>query len=439
MKPKREEEKIIFKPINNKQDEFIYSLLQELLLSGAVGAGKSFMGSWKGLMLNLKYPGNRGFICRKENTSIPESTLHTLLTQVLPREWIISHNKTTGKIVHATPLKGVYSTIIYGGLDKKAGQDYPTKIGSTQFGWVFADETIELEKGDWDMLSTRLRYQIPRYTKNQNDRIPRQIFGATNPGPPTHWLYKKFFQCTPEERKQRGVWMVTPYENPYLPANYIKHLEMTLKGVNRDRLLFGKWVSAEGVIYKAFDVLKHVVDKSSFLIDNLGELELTNYKRVLFGADANFPLPRAGILGGIRGDGSIDIIDEFYQENAHIEKLGKWVQDHAEKLGRGIIGYHDPSSPDDIDDLGKMRNVICEKANNRVNPGISEVTRYFENDLIRINKTCVNLIRELQSYVWKKNSNKEEPLKSNDHTVDALRYLLNSIKAIPQHSRGRFI
>ena len=420
LNPKREEEKRIFKPLNEKQREFMYSQKPELLLGGAVGAGKSYMGCWKGLMLNLKYPGNRGFICRKENTSLPGSTLFTLFNQVLPREWIISHNKIEGKIVHATPIKGVYSTIVYGGLDKPASKDYPTKIGSTQFGWVFADETIELTKGDWDMLATRLRYQIPRYTKNQNDRIPRQIFGATNPDAPHHWLYKKFFQCTKEEKEQRDSWLVTPYENPYLPKDYIKHLEITLAGVNKDRLLLGKWVSAEGIIYKSFDVTKHVVDESGLLQeikqDGSRSFNIRLYKNVIFAADANFPLPRACLLIGIRGDGSVDIIDEFYEENAHIEKLGKWIQDWAEKLGRGVQGYHDPSSPDDIDALNKMKNIICDKAKNAVSPGISEVTRYFENNLIRINVTCIALIRQLQSYVWKKNSNPQIPLKQEDHT-----------------------
>ena len=128
-------------------------------------------------------------------------------------------------------------------------------------------------------------------------------------------------------------------------------------------------------------------------------MQITTYKRIIFAADANFPLPRAGLLIGIKGDGKLDIIDEFYEENAQVSKLGKWVQDWAEKLGRGIQGYHDPSSPDNIAELDNMQNIICDKANNAVSAGIEEVTRYFENDLIQINQTCINLIRQLQSYV----------------------------------------
>jgi len=439
LKPKSEEERKIFKPINQKQSNFMYSLKTHLLLSGAVRASKTFLGCWKGLMLNLKYPGNRGLICRKANASLPESTLLTLFTQVLPTSWIVKHNQSLGIITHLTPVKGVLSTISYGGLDRKAGQETPSKIGSTTYGWIFGDEITEFDKGDYEMLVTRLNYQIPRYTKEQNDLIPRQIFGATNPDAPTHWVYKFFFECTGEEKKERDVFLMTPYENIYLPRSYIKSLETTLAGVNKERLLFGKWVSAEGTIYKAFDVRKHVVDTSKLLINNLGQLEITTYKRVIFAADANFPLPRAGLLIGIRGDGSVDIIDEFYKENSQVKQLGEWVQTWALKLQRGIQGYHDPSAADNIDELNNMQNIICDKANNAVSAGIEEVTRYLENDLIRVNQTCVNLIRELQSYIWVKNSNPQIPKKENDHAVDALRYGLLSIKSMPAGSRGRCI
>ena len=379
----------------------------------------SYIGCWKGLLLNLKYPGNRGLICRKENTSLKQTTLFTLFTQVLPKEWIISHNKTDGKIVHATPIKGVYSTIIYGGLDKSEKNDYPTKIGGASYGWVFADETLELEKADWGMLNTRLDYKIPRYTENQNDRIPRQIFGATNPDSPKHWLYKFFFECTKEERKEREVYLMTPYENTYLPKSYIKHQESTLSGIQRERLLLGKWVGAEGLIYKSFDINKHIVDESELLNeinqDGSKSFNIRLYKQVIFAADSNFPIPRAAVLIGLHGEGRVDIIDEFYMENAHIQELIKWLLVWKEKIGKALTGYHDPSAPDEIDTINNTPGLICEKANNQVIPGISEVSRYFDNDLIRINKTCTNTIKEFQSYKWKKGGEGIAPNKVDDH------------------------
>lgn len=402
------------------------------MLSGAVGAGKSFMGGHKGLLLNMKYPGNRGLICRKEGKSLVGSTLKTLFEDVIPQEWIVAHNRQDGMITHKTPIPGVYSTISYGGLDKKADQSYPTKIGSTAYGWIFVDEGIELDLGDWDMLTTRLRYKIPGYTAAQNDLMPRQMFTATNPDSPQHWLHKFFFDNKTEARE---VFLTTPYENKYLPRDYLKSLEETLVGFRKERLLNGKWVQAEGAIYVDFDMLKHVVDKNSFLIDTTGALSLISYKRIIFGADSNFPKPRAAVMLGVRGDGSVDLIDEFYEERAHVTKLRDWIEGWAEKRKAAVEVFHDPSDPDAIDTLDEGRKISCSKADNKIIPGISEVSRYFANDLIRINRTCVNTIKYLQTYRWKKGAEEEVPEKKDDHLMDALRYALNSTKVGAFHKK----
>jgi phage terminase large subunit len=43
------------------------------------------------------------------------------------------------------------------------------------------------------------------------------------------------------------VW-ISPYDNPYADRDYLSTLE-ALTGVQRDRLLLGKWVSAEGMVW----------------------------------------------------------------------------------------------------------------------------------------------------------------------------------------------
>ena len=435
-----EQETKVFAPVNRQQEAFLNSIKRYLLMSGAVGAGKSYIGLLKGLMNNMRYPGNRGLVCRKEAASMTGSTLKTLFEQILPADWIVSYNQQKGELWHRTTIDGVLSSIFFSGLDKKASQQYPTKIGSTEYGWIFVDEGTELELGEWEMLSTRLRFQIKRYTKKQNDIIPRQLFTATNPDAPTHWMHKFFFESKDEDRK---YYLTTPYDNPKLPKGYLRFLENTLTGIQRDRLLHGKWVGAEGLIYKSFDINKHLTDEKHLLQevypDQSTKFNIRLYKQVIFCADANYPLPRAGLIIGIKGEGHVDIIDEFYQENAHVENLIDWLKPWVEKLGRGIQGYHDPSDPDAIDTINKAPGLICDKADNKVIPGISEVARYFDKDLIKINKTCVNLIKELQSYAWKKNAEGESPIKKDDHLVDALRYGLNSIKQSPIPSRGRAI
>jgi phage terminase small subunit len=51
-----------------------------------------------------------------------------------------------------------------------------------------------------------------------------------------------------------------------------------------------------------------------------------------------------------------------------------------------------------------------------------------QGDLV-ICKKCVNLIKEMESYVWDSKSVKlgeDKPLKQHDHSVDAMRYVVYS-------------
>ncbi len=48
---------------------------------------------------------------------------------------------------------------------------------------------------------------------------------------------------------------------------------------------------------------------------------------------------------------------------------------------------------------------------------------------LKIMDTCPNLIREIEGYCWDPKSSEkgfDAPIKSNDHSVDGLRYILSS-------------
>ena len=418
---------INFNPANAKQKLFMESTAKFMLLSGAVGAGKSLIGCWKGFMLNIIYPGNRGLICRKEMTSLKASTMITLLEQVIPPEFIVSFDRMEGVLKHKTGIPGIHSTIVFSGLDKKADQTYPTKIGSTEYGWIFADETTELTEDDFQVLSTRLRYKIKlddfdKIKKHKDlkieyeayaDKMVRQIFGATNPDSPHHYLYKFFYL---DQKDNRLLIQTTPYDNPYLSADYLRDLEDTLTGIKRERLLLGKWVQAEGIIYETFNPVEDLISVN--LVN-----ELQSYKYFFGGADSNFPLPRAGVIFGVKANNEIHMIDEYYQTGSHPEDLGQWFSDFAIHWGVQVEVFHDPSDPEAITKINAYPGVTCEKGLNKVIPGIDCVSHLFEKHRLKINKCCVNSIKYLQSYVWKKGAT-QQPSKEDDHLPDAIRYAL---------------
>ena len=77
--------------------------------------------------------------------------------------------------------------------------------------------------------------------------VPHQIFAATNPGPPSHYLYRKFFT----EHKGE-VYQASSYDNPALPEDYKLRLA-AFEGVYRDRYALGLWKGLEGLVYSSFD------------------------------------------------------------------------------------------------------------------------------------------------------------------------------------------
>lgn len=221
--------KIVWEPINRQQSEFVLSTAPRALFSGAFGAGKTIALCAKALKLSLDYPHNFGYICRKVRATITLSTLKTFLELVCPRELIADYNKSEGLIRLTNG-----SELLFGGLDD------PLKLGSLGaggVGFVAIDEAIETTADDWGMLEGRLR--LPG--------VPHSIFAATNPGPPSHYLYRLFFT----ERKG-DLFQASSFDNPALPEDYKQRLN-ELEGVYRDRYVLGLWKGLEGLVYSAFD------------------------------------------------------------------------------------------------------------------------------------------------------------------------------------------
>jgi phage terminase large subunit len=406
------------KPANEDQRDFIFNTSKEILFSSGAGGGKSYAGILKGLMLNIRYGGNRGLITRKEMTALRNSTWITV-HEVIPEDMIVYENQVRGIIEHKTSDPARTSEIRFAGLDRKKGQDYPTKIGSTEFGWIFADEANELEIGDWEMLITRLRLNFDQYDAEFNDRIPRQIFAATNPDTPHHWIHKRFIE---DEQDDRDVIFTTPYENPYLPDGYIESMESMVGGIRRERLLEGKWVQAEGMVFD-YDARKH--RGSEKILDDVND-----YQRIVLGMDSNYPKPRAAVLIGFTGE-EFHVIDEYYEQRSHPEDLAKWVNDvvlgdehHDVKKSR-VEAYHDPSDPSAIDKIQRHTGITVKKADNDVIPGIASVNRHFENNTVMIHPRCSNVVDEITAYEWK-SEEEEKPVDEDDHLMDAMRYAVHT-------------
>lgn len=289
---------IKFDAINRQQFDFLQSKAPRLLFSGAFGSGKTTALCAKGLQLCLEYPGNFGLICRKVRSTLAQTTLKTFLEQVCPKELIVDYNKSEGLVTLRNS-----SQILFGGLDD------PLKLGSLNLGWCGIDEAIESVEDDWLMLEGRLR--LPG--------VLHQLFAATNPGPPSHYLYRMFFS-----EKRGEVYQSSSYDNPELPEDYKVRLG-EFEGTYKARYVLGLWQGMEGLVYSSFD------DKVCLL----PRFEIPKTWLVYTGHDFGQANPAAMFYAENPGTGDFYAFAEYLPG-----AVGRSIYDHVQEFKKITAGFN---------------------------------------------------------------------------------------------------
>ena len=384
---------LIFEPINWQQDRFMESEASRLLFSGAFGAGKTVVLCAKGLKLSLDYPKNFGLICRKVRATLGQTTLKTFLDRVCPKELIRDYNKSEGLV---TLTNG--SQILFGGLDD------PLKLGSLELGWAGMDEAIETEEDDWKMIEGRLRLV----------GVPHQIFAATNPGPPAHYLHRMFFT------EGRGeVYQAGSLENPELPEDYKARLG-EFEGTYYDRYVLGEWTGMEGLVYSAFD------EKTC----HISRFEIPKNWLIYVGHDFGDANPAALFYAENPGTGELFAFAEY------LPGADKGIYDHVQDFKQITDGYNVIKRVGGNHAEGQIRQGYTAQGWSINEPKHSLDVKYQRKKvqaLHRLNKVfvfrdMVNYMREKLSMAFKKDGSTLTDDIDNEkrfHLMAAERYILS--------------
>lgn len=383
----------------------------ELLLSGPAGTGKSRACLEKMHLCAMKYPGMRGLIVRKTRSSLSESALVTYENCVLVDGSPICEGAGRAHRMSYTYPNG--SQLVVGGLDR------PSRIMSTEFDLAYVQEAIEITEEDWELLSTRMRYGHMPY---------QQIIADTNPGAPSHWL---------KQRADTG--RLTLYEtwhedNPTVTESYLARLDK-LTGARLQRLRYGRWVQAEGIVYENWDPEAHLL-APDFPIPP----HWTRYRVVDFG----YTNPFVCQWWAQDGDGRLYLYRELYRTQ-------RTVRDHAQEIKR--LSYNEKYAATITDHDAEDRATLLQEgiysvpAIKAVTTGIQAVTdrlkiqgdgrpRLFilRDSLVDRDESLVEAAipyctpQEFDGYIWANppegHQPKEEPIKLHDHGMDALRYMV---------------
>jgi phage terminase large subunit len=395
---------------------------REVVLEGPAGTGKTRALLEKMHFCALKYPGMRALLVRKTRESLTESALVTLEEKVLPE-----HSPIAAGAQRRTRKSYDYpngSSIVVAGL-VAAGKDQRAKVMSTEYDLIVIPEATELTEHDYEQLLTRLRNGVMPY---------QQLLADCNPDAPTHWLHQRCDAGTATVFFSRHQDNPTLYRNgDWTPVGqqYVSEVLGALTGVRRSRLLLGQRAAAEGAVY-AFDRARHLIEPFPLPPD---------WRRIR-AIDFGYTNPFVCQWWAIDPDGRMYLYRELYRTQrtvadhaADINRLSKTerieatVCDHDAEdratlrthgihtiaaykaVSRGIQAVEQRMS---VAGDGKARLMLLSGALTQADPRLVEAKR----------PTCTE--QEFDSYRWAIGSdgrpNKEEPVKADDHGMDALRY-----------------
>lgn len=246
-----------------------------------------------------------------------------------------------------------------------------------------------------------------------------------NPDNPSHWFKKNWI----DKAKDKNLLYLhfTMDDNLSLSEDIKERYRNLYVGVFFKRFILGLWVVAEGAIYDMFDEEENVYTRL--------ERSIHDYPDPVVAIDYGTTNPLAALLC-IDDENQFLIQDEYYfnsreegyqkTDEQYLDDINKWL---IENLGTNPYPQLivDPSAASFIV-AARMRGYRVKEADNTVLDGIRQVSTMLARRVLKINKRCKNLIREILGYVWDDNTrtDKEKPLKMNDHAVDAMRYWIKT-------------
>lgn len=256
-----------------------------------------------------------------------------------------------------------------------------------------------------------------------------KLYGTTNPDSPMHYLYKEYI--TNESMLQDGVVKDIHFmldDNPNLPAEYKANIRRSYSGMWYKRMILGMWVLAEGLIYDM------VSDAMLYNDDDLNKTMRSRCRRYIA---VDYGTKNPMVFLDILDDGETVWVDREYYWDSRAMQRQKTDAQYADDL----VDFIGDEYPDFIiiDPSAASFKLVCQgkgfrvkDADNSVNDGIRVTAMLISQGRLKVNRKCTSTLAEFQTYVWDEKAaanGKEQPLKVNDHSMDALRYYCKTMVA----------
>lgn len=384
-----------FKEVNQSRKRYI-------VMRGSAGSGKSVDTAQNYILRLMKDKGRNLVAMRKSDITNRDSTfaeltgaLYRMFGDKTELYWKI--NKSPLQIT----FKPNWNQIIFRGMndDKQREKLKSITFPKGKLTDVWLEEATEFTQADLEIIDDRLRGELP---EGQFYQI-RMTF---NPVSKTHWIKQTFFDIADPN--------VLTHHSTYLMNRFID--DAYKQRMERRRLVdpdgyriygLGEWGAVGGLILSNYIIEEF--DRSPGRFDYMVNAQ-------------DFGFNHANCIGEVGfKDGELYLCQELYVYEKDTDEI---IQLAEGRFRKNITMYCDSAEPDRIRMWKKAgyKAVPVKKEPNSVRAQIDHLKQHR----IHIYPSCVNTIKEIQQWKWKKdektNTYTDEPVNFFDDAMAMLRY-----------------
>ncbi len=383
-------------------------------MKGSAGSGKS-VDTAQNYILRLMQDKGRNLVCIRKSDITNRDSTYAELTGAIYRMFGDKANRYWS--IKQSPLQLTClangNQIIFRGVNDEKQREKLKSItfqkGKLTDVWI--EEATEITQADFEIIDDRLRGELP----------PGQFYQIRmtfNPVNKNHWIKKVFFDI-PDSN-------VLTHHSTYLGNRFIDN-------AYRQRMERRKLVDPEG--YQIYG-LGNWGEIGGLILHNWEVADisqnLNDYDDIAIGQDFGFNHADAILLLGIKDD-NIYILKEVYVFEKETSEIIPLAQAADIPMNKDM--WCDSAEPDRIKtwkNAGyRAKGVDKGGANGSVKAQIDWLKGVVRKDkvikrIIRVHPSCVNTIKELQQWKWKKDEKTgeylDEPVAFQDDAMAALRY-----------------
>ena len=387
-----------FREVNQSKKRYIVE-------KGSAGSGKSVDAAQEYIIRLMNVPG-RNLVCiRKSDITNRDSTfaeltgaIYRMFGDKADRYWKIGQSPLQLTCRHNG------NKIIFRGMndDKQREKLKSITFQKGKLTDVWCEEATELTQADFEIIDDRLRGELP-------DGQFYQIRLTFNPVNRNHWIKKVFFDIPdPNVLTHHSTYLMNRFIDDAYKARMERRKQVDPEGYQIYGL--GEWGEIGGLILHNWEV-KEISQN------------MEDYDDFVHGQDFGFNHANAILAVGIKDD-DLYITKEVYEFEKDTSELIEIARQKGFDPRKQM--WCDSAEPDRIKMWLKagFRAMGVDKGGS--SGSVKAQIDWLKQRRIYVHPSCVNTIKEMQQWKWKKDDRSgeylDEPVPFQDDAMAALRY-----------------